>query len=465
MGFRSLPSVDRVTAAPALADCRAALGARTVTGIVRDTIAAFREQIRAGGPAPSEAEVVEAVASAAARRLRQRIEVVINATGVLLHTNLGRAPLPPTSLERMLEVAHGYCALEFDLELGARSRRGAAMDARLAELVGAGGALVVNNNAAAVLLALGALASGREVVVSRGELVEIGGGFRIPEVLARSGARLVEVGTTNRTRVEDYVAAFGEHTACVLRVHPSNFTMSGFAERPPLSGLARAAHEHGLPIVKDLGGGLVTELPPTLAAVGDAEPSVQRCLRAGADLVCFSLDKLFGGPQGGAIVGATELVERLRGDPLARALRVGKVTLAGLEPVVEAYARGDVESIPLHAMLRTPVDRLRERVAGWRSALGPQAHATRVVDSAAAVGGGALAGASLPSVALEVGGGSPDALARALRRERPAVVGRVSEGALLLDARTVLPDQDPAVVAALRRVLPAVPDPGPAADA
>ncbi len=454
MGFRNLPSVDRVAAAPRLAEFRAALGARTLTGIARDTIAAFREGIRAGRPAPSEAEVVEAVASAAARRLRQRIEAVINATGVLLHTNLGRAPLPDASLERVVEVAHGYATLELDLELGERSRRGAAIDARLAELVGADGALVVNNNAAAVLLSLGALAARRDVVVSRGELVEIGGGFRIPEVLERSGARLVEVGTTNRTRVEDYVAAFSDRTACVLRVHPSNFTMSGFAERPTLSSLVRAAHEHGLPLVKDLGGGLVTELPASIAgSERDAEPSVQRCLRAGADLVCFSLDKLFGGPQGGVVVGAQDLIERLRRDPLARAMRVGKMTLAALEPVVDAYARGDVESIPLHAMLRAPLEGLRARVERWRRELGSASSRTQVVDSEAAVGGGALAGASLPSVGLEVSSGSPDALARALRSERPAVVGRVSGGALLLDARTVLPDQDPALVAALRRVL------------
>jgi L-seryl-tRNA(Ser) seleniumtransferase len=448
--------VDRVVAAPALASSRAALGTRTVTGIAREVIAGYRELVRAGQPAPSEAEVVEAVLGAARRRLGQRLEAVVNATGVLLHTNLGRAPLPASSLERMLEVARGYCALEFDLELGVRSRRGAAIDARLAELVGADAALVVNNNAAAVLLALGALASGREVVVSRGELVEIGGGFRIPEVLQRSGARLVEVGTTNRTRVEDYVAAFSDRTAGVLRVHPSNFTMSGFAERPALSRLANAVHEHGLILIKDLGGGLVTGLPESIAAPArDAEPSVQRCLGAGADLVCFSLDKLFGGPQGGVVVGAAELVDRLRGDPLARALRVGKSTLAALEPVVEAYAREDIESIPLHAMLRAPLGRLRERVEGWQSELGTAARHTRVVDSEATVGGGTLAGAVLPSVALEITSGSPDTLARELRIARPAVVGRVSGGALLLDARTVLPAQDPAVAAALCQVLSA----------
>lgn len=454
MDLRRLPRVDRVVAAPALAPFRAALGTRTVTGIARAVIAGFREQVRAGQSAPPEAEVVEAVLGVARRRLGQRLEAVINATGVLLHTNLGRAPLPAASIERMLEVARGYCALEFDLELGARSRRGAAIDARIAELVGAGAALVVNNNAAAVLLALGALASGREVVVSRGELVEIGGGFRIPDVLQRSGARLVEVGTTNRTRVEDYVAAFSDRTAGVLRVHPSNFTMRGFAERPPLSRLATAAHDHGLTLIKDLGGGLVTDLPESIAAPArDEEPSVERCLRAGADLVCFSLDKLFGGPQGGVVVGTAELVDRLRGDPLARALRVGKSTLAALEPVVDAYARGDIESIPLHAMLRAPLGRLRERVEGWQSELGAAARHTRVVDSDATVGGGTLAGAVLPSVALEIASGSPDTLARELRMARPAIVGRVSGGALLLDARTILPAQDQAIVAALRQVL------------
>ncbi len=446
--------MDRVVSHPTLADSRAALGARALTSIARDVIAGFREQVRAGTPAPSEAEVASAVAAAAARRLGQRIEAVVNATGVLLHTNLGRAPLPRASLERMREIASGYCTLEFDLELGVRSRRGAAIDARLAELVGAEGALVVNNNAAAVLLALGALAAGREVVVSRGELVEIGGGFRIPDVLERSGARLVEVGTTNRTRVEDYVSAFTERTACVLRVHPSNFTMSGFAERPALSRLASAAHDHGLLLIKDLGGGLVTDLPEFIPQPArDAEPSVQRCLRAGADVVCFSLDKLFGGPQGGVSVGRAALVDRMKSDPLARALRVGKTTLAALEPVLDAYERGEPDTIPLHAMLRAPLDRLRERVEGWRNGLGTAARHTQIVESEAAVGGGTLAGVTLASVALEIGGGSPDALARALRAGRPAVVGRVSTGALLLDARTVLPEQDADVPVALRRAL------------
>ena len=453
---KKLPKVDRVLAAPVLAGARTALGARTLTAIVRDVIASHRRRVRSGETAPSEAAVIEEVARAADRRRAAGLVRVINATGVLLHTNLGRAPLPQASLDRIAETAGGYSNVELDLELGTRARRGAAVEATLAELVGAEDALVVNNNAAAVLLALSGLAAGREVIVSRGELVEIGGGFRIPEVLARSGARLVEVGTTNRTRASDYEKAIGEHTACILCVHPSNFRISGFTERPSLAALSRVARAHGVVLVDDLGGGLMVELPrQTLLGSGlEGEPTVQSRIAAGADLVCFSLDKLFGGPQGGVIAGSRELVGKLREDPLARALRVDKLGFAALEPVVAAYARGELETIPVHALLATPVEALLERVERWRRDLGPVlAKRSEAVRVEGAVGGGTLAEAPVDSAALSIRVDDVDALARRLRAGSPPVVARIREDRLLLDARSVFPAEDADLVASLKAAL------------
>jgi L-seryl-tRNA(Ser) seleniumtransferase len=270
--------------------------------------------------------------------------------------------------------------------------------------------------------------------------------------LARSGARLVEVGTTNRTRVEDYARAVGPNTACLLRVHPSNFKMTGFAERPSLSELARLARERGIPLVKDLGGGLVVELPEALASGADRarEPSVQQCLGAGVDLVCFSLDKLFGGPQGGVVAGDAALVQKLREDPLARALRVDKLTLAALEPVISAYERGAPDEIPIHALLCAEVSDLDARARGWMAAA--DLHHAEVISSEAAIGGGTLSEAPLPSRALAVACDDPEARARQLRNGSPAVLARIEDGRVVLDARTVFPGQDPDVARALRRV-------------
>jgi L-seryl-tRNA(Ser) seleniumtransferase len=452
---RKLPKIDRLVAAPELARARVALGARSLTAIARDVVARWRQRIRAGEGAPSQAELIDELLRAAERRRRAALTRVINATGVVLHTNLGRAPLPRASIDRICEIAGGYSNLELDLELGSRARRGAALEASISELTGAGDALVVNNNAAAVLLALSSLAAGRDVIVSRGELVEIGGGFRIPEVLARSGARLVEVGTTNRTRIADYARAVSEQTGCILRVHPSNFRISGFTERPSLAELSALTKQRGLPLIKDLGGGLMLELPRDVLAGGglETEPTVSACLAVGVDLVCFSLDKLFGGPQGGVVAGDAELVGRLREDPLARALRVDKLTIAALEPVVAAYIRGEPEAIPVHALLRASVERLALRVQSWQRAVAACASETELVRTDGAVGGGTLADAPLASAALGIRTPSPDALARALRAGSPPVLGRIQDDRLLLDARTVLPDEDERLISALRTAL------------
>jgi L-seryl-tRNA(Ser) seleniumtransferase len=446
-----LPKVDRLVEDPELAACRASIGRAALVAVARQVVSEYRARIKAGGRAPEASEVVSAVRREALLREKAVQRRVINATGVVLHTNLGRAPLPAASLTNVAEVLSGYSSLEFDVESGERRRRGASAEAALAALVSAEASLIVNNNAAGVLLALTAVAGGRDVLVSRGELVEIGGGFRIPEILVRSGATLVEVGTTNRTRVDDYERAITDRTACILRVHPSNFEVTGFTERPALADVARLAHAKGLPLLKDLGGGLV--VPRTRDVVGHdlpREPTVRACLEAGADLVCFSLDKLFGGPQGGAVVGARSAVEKLRKDPLARAIRVDKLTLAALEPVIAAYARADYDAIPVLKQLRTPLDVLRRRAEQWREALGTFAERCDVVDVVSATGGGTLA-SDIPSVALAITAESPDDFAHTLRRQSPPVVARIEEGRVLLDPRTVLPEEDEEVIAALTR--------------
>ncbi len=450
--LRKLPKVDRVADAPELTEVRRALGSKAVTALARAAIAEARSAIRAGAESASFEQVVSWVKARAEARLLAGILPVINGTGVILHTNLGRAPLPQGSLDRIARTAGGYSTLELDLETGVRTRRGVQVERGLAELVGAGDVALVNNNAAAVMLALSSIAAGREVIVSRGELVEIGGGFRIPEVLARSGARLVEVGTTNRTRVDDYARAIGEHTACLLRVHPSNFKITGFAERPGLVELTRLAKSRGIPLIKDLGGGLVVGLPSAVAGSELArEPSVQACLVAGVDLVCFSLDKLFGGPQGGAVAGRADLVSTLREDPMARALRLDKLALAAVEGVLDAYQRGALDEIPVHALLAASTEALCRRVDAWVELLHEQGVAAERVNSEAAIGGGTLAEAPVSSVALRISGTDPDQLAQRLRSGSPALIGRVVEGALLVDARSVFPEQDPLVAQALRR--------------
>jgi L-seryl-tRNA(Ser) seleniumtransferase len=349
-----------------------------------------------------------------------------------VHTNLGRAPLATAALERVAEVGRGYSNLEYDLEDGARgSRQDHAADV-LRRLTGAEAALVVNNNAAAVLLALAALGEGREVVVSRGELIEIGDGFRIPDVLARSGARLVEVGTTNRTRAADYERAVGPETALLLRVHQSNFRVVGFSELPRVEELAAVARRHGLALVDDLGSGALTELWD--------EPDVRESLAAGADLVCFSGDKLLGGPQAGIVVGRAELVERLRRHPLQRALRADKLTLAALEGTL-LLALHAPEELPVVRMLREPGAAVRARAERLAAAVGGEVEST-----VARAGGGALPLAEVASWACAVEG----ALAEPLRRGDPPVVAIVRDGRTLLDCRTLTDAEADEVAAAVR---------------
>jgi len=363
---------------------------------------------------------------------------VLNATGVIVHTNLGRAPLAEVALERVIEVARGYSNLEYDLAEGQRGSRQDHVEAILRRLTSAQAAIVVNNNASALLLALAALAEGRDVIVSRGELIEIGDGFRIPDVLARSGARLVEVGTTNRTRASDYARAIDERTALLLRVHQSNFRVVGFAEVPWLEDLAAVARGSSLPLLDDLGSGALLDLSD--------EPTARASLAAGADLVCFSGDKLLGGPQAGIVAGRADLVERLRRHPLHRALRIDKLSLAALEGTLLLYLDPDraLAEIPVLRMLREPPEVVRARAERLAASVGGE-----VEETVGRVGGGALPLHELPSFACAV----EESLATSLRLHEPAVIGIVRDGRLLLDCRTLADtelDEVAAAVAACR---------------
>ena len=421
MELRDLPSVDEL--ARGLEDPLAIEAARTV-------IERAREEIRAGAdPGDLAARLQEELRAVRRPSLRR----VLNATGVIVHTNLGRAPLADAAIAQVVETARGYSNLELDLREGVRGSRQDHVAAILRRLTEAESALVVNNNAAAVLLALAALAEGREVIVSRGELIEIGDGFRIPDVLARSGARLVEVGTTNRTKAKDYEKAIGPETAMLLRVHQSNFRVVGFTELPRLDELAAVAHRHGLPLVDDQGSGALADLT--------GEPSARDSLAAGADLVCFSGDKLLGGPQAGIVVGRADLVERLRRHPLQRALRADKLTLAALEGTLRVYLDAP-ERIPVLRMLGQDGATVQARAERLATLVGGT-----VEETVGRVGGGALPLAELPSFACAV----DESLAASLRTGAPPVVGVVRDGKLLLDCLTLADDEIDEVAAAVTR--------------
>jgi L-seryl-tRNA(Ser) seleniumtransferase len=420
MELRDLPSVDEL--ARGSADPLAVDAARVV-------ISRARETIRRGGDPGDLSSLLDDELQATRRPALRR---VLNATGVIVHTNLGRAPLAAAAIERAVEATRGYSNLEYDLVEGRRGSRQDHVAAIVQRLTGAEAAIVVNNNAGALLLALAALAEGRDVIVSRGELIEIGDGFRIPDVLARSGARLVEVGTTNRTRAADYEHAIDERTALLLRVHQSNFRVVGFAEQPSLEELAAVARTRSLPLLDDLGSGALLDLSD--------EPTARASLAAGADLVCFSGDKLLGGPQAGVVAGRADLVERLRRHPLHRALRIDKLSLAALEGTLLLYLDPEraLTEVPVLRMLREPADTVRARAEHLADAVGGE-----VEETIARVGGGALPLHELPSFACAV----EESLAAPLREREPAVVGIVRDGRLLLDCRT-LADAELAEVAA-----------------
>jgi L-seryl-tRNA(Ser) seleniumtransferase len=447
--YRHLPAVETLVQAIEQQLNGNRLPRDILTETARTVIASARTAIHAGHAAPSTADLIEQALAQTQRLVQPSLRPVINASGVIIQTNLGRAPLSQAALEAMVAVGSGYSNLEYDLASGERGSRTTHLNELLCRLTGAEAALAVNNNAAAIYLVLIALAVGREVIVSRGQAVEIGGGFRIPDVLRQSGATLVEVGTTNRTYLRDYAAAINERTALLMRIHTSNFRLMGFVAETTLAELATLGHERGVPVVDDLGSGTLLPTAPYGLA---PEPTVGESIAAGADLVTFSGDKLLGGPQAGLIVGRKHLIEQLKQHPLARALRVDKTTIAGLAATLQSYVQQQATSdIPVWMMIAAPIEVLQARAEQLVAQLGSDRAEVMVCESA--VGGGSLPGETLPSRAVALTLAQPDAVASRLRQGQPAVVARISQGKLLLDLRTVLVEQEPALLNVLRAII------------
>jgi len=478
--LRDIPSIDVLRQRALVRSLEAQFGAEATIDALRAAATAVRRELAAGASAGSEpggSEELAAKIERSARALLERLfqaslERVINATGVIIHTNLGRAPLAASAIARVAEVGRGYSSLEYDLARGVRGRRDVHAEALLRRLTGAEAAVVVNNNAAATLLVLAALAAGREVIVSRGELVEIGGGFRVPDVMAQSGAILREVGTTNKTRAADYAAAVSEKTALILRVHPSNFRIEGFTERPTLDELVAVGKKCNIAVAEDLGSGYLRDIGvrphhemspggdhadgvrPRHETSGLAdEPAVESTVASGVDVCCFSGDKLLGGPQAGIIVGRSTHIDRIRRHPLMRALRVDKLTYAALESTLAEYAAGRAaENVPVQRMLSLTADDIRPRAEalaqrinqriGWRADL---------LNGMSAIGGGSAPGVELPTtlVALDHHGATAHALEERLRTLTPPVVARIEQDRLVVDLRTVEPADDELLAALL----------------
>jgi len=451
--MRSIPSIEQLRQRPAILALEPRYGRRAIVEALRVEAAALRGSSGRDGAGDDvagaiERRAIERLAAAAIPSLRR----VINATGVIVHTNLGRAPLARAAVERAAALAVGYTNLEYDLTRGERGRRDVHAERLLCRLTGAEAAVVVNNNAAATLLVLAALASGREVIISRGELVEIGGGFRVPDVLAQSGAALREVGTTNRTRAADYAAAISDRTALILRVHPSNFRIEGFTERPTLEELVTLGRRFTIPVVEDLGSGFLAETFGDAPAVRD-EPDVARSIGAGADLVMFSGDKLLGGPQAGIIAGSERMVAAARTHPLMRALRVDKLTYAALEATLEEYAAGRAQSsIPVAAMLGMPLEDLDRRARALASEL--TLVTAIVVDGESTVGGGSAPGSAIPTrlVAITHPSLRAEQLEQRLRHHSTPIIARIIDDRVVIDLRTVNPDDDAVIAAAVTAI-------------
>jgi L-seryl-tRNA(Ser) seleniumtransferase len=441
---RRVPSVDALLGSEPGRKGASKFGRPLIKHALKSTLAEVRADAARGVPIPEDAAILARALGGAARNF-YGISEVINASGVVLHTGLGRAPLPEQAARAAAVAARGYSDLEVDRESGARGRRTARAEALIQALTGAESSLVVNNNAAALLLALAALASRKEVLVSRGELIEIGGEFRLPEIMAASGAKLVEVGTTNRTRATDYRRAIGPKTGLVLKVHPSNYRVVGFTDSVSLSELGEIARGAKVPLMYDVGSGLLDRYPE----VPPDEPAVTEALSGGADLVAFSGDKLLGGPQAGIVAGRGHLVERLRRHPLARALRVDKMTVAALEAVLRLYSRDRRQEVPVWGLLSVGQESLMARAKGLASIF----KGATIRKSEAVVGGGSLPGYALPSAELVIPVASPNPVAATLRLGRPAVFCRVDDGALVFDLRTVLPHDDDRLVRAIRYAL------------
>lgn len=445
--LRSLPSVDRLLQAEPVVSLVGEWGHELAVGAVRETLEAARAAIAGGRPCPPVSELAEQAASRLASEVRPTLRPVVNATGVILHTNLGRAPLSAEARAAMAAVAEGYSNLEYDLEQGQRGSRYVHADDLLCRLTGAEAAVVVNNNAAAVLLILTALARGREVVLSRGQLVEIGGGFRIPDVMRQSGAQLVEVGTTNRTYVEDYEAALTQATVALMRVHHSNFRLTGFVHEPSLAEIVALARERSLWVFDDLGSGTLLDTAPYGLT---HEPTVQESVAAGASLVTCSGDKLLGGPQAGLVLGRRGLIDRIKHFPLTRALRVDKGTLAGLQATLHHYLMGQAaRKVPVWQMITQSEEVLEQRSLCWVRTLREAGIQAESLPGRSTVGGGSLPGETLPTRLVALRAEAPDLLLARLRAGAPPVVARIEDGCVVLDPRTVLPEQEPALWSAV----------------
>ncbi|MBI4336842.1 MAG: L-seryl-tRNA(Sec) selenium transferase [Chloroflexi bacterium] len=450
--FRALPSVDRLLAHPLVQRIAETYQREAVLAAVRRHLERAREGVAQGESAPSLEALAEGVAHEVASLWQPGPRPVINATGVILHTNLGRAPLSEEALSAVAEAARGYSNLELDVEEGERGSRQQHVGHLLAQLTGAEAALVVNNNAAAVALGLAALARSKEVIVSRGEAVEIGGGFRIPDVLHQSGAALVDVGTTNRTYVQDYQRAITPNAGAILKVHTSNFRIVGFVHEPTLQELAALGREHSIPVLYDLGSGCLLETEHFGLA---HEPTPQESIRAGADLVFFSGDKLLGGPQAGIVVGKQALVAQLSKHPLARALRIDKLDLAALSATLLHYLKGEAtRKVPVWQMVSKSPRELEAKAQSWAALVGQQ---TEAIQGHSTVGGGSLPGETLPTwlVAINAQGlpGAAQGLARRLRQGNPPIITRIVDERVVVDPRTVLPHEEPSLVQALRAAL------------
>lgn len=454
---RALTATDQLMiqiAARLAADGAQALAPTALARAARDVLGTARQAMRAGAALPTSQQLVERAIAVVYAEREPELRHVINATGVILNTNLGRAPLSAAARAAISAIAQGYSNLEFDLEAGTRGSRQTHVRHLLTDLTGAEDALVVNNNAAAVLVVLSALAGGREVITSRGELVEIGGGFRVPDVMRQGGARLVEVGTTNRTRVRDFGAAITPESAALLSVHPSNFRIVGFTESPALADLAALAHDQHLALIHDLGSGCLLATERWGLA---HEPTPRESIMAGADVVCFSGDKLLGGPQAGVIVGRAVLLARIAAHPLMRAVRIDKLTLAALEATLRHYRDGTAErEIPIWQAISASVEVLATRAEHWAAAARGLGILAETLPGESTVGGGSLPGATLATVLCTIampGGRDPAWMAQRLRHTSPPVAARTLHARVLLDPRTVMPEEDSPLLGALEEVL------------
>lgn len=447
--LRALPSVEQLLQTSLAGALIASYGRPLTLQAIRTMMDEIRARISQGRVTiiPEQEEILIRAHTLLESWITPTLLPVINASGVILHTNLGRAPLSEATLRAIDDVARGYSTLEFDLKNGKRGSRLIHAEAVLKQLTGAEEAIVVNNNAAAVLLTLSSLASRKRVVIARSQLIEIGGGFRVPDVMKQSGAKLVEVGTTNRIHLSDYEQALEEPTGLVMRAHRSNFKIIGFTEEPELTEIVRVAHQAGVPVLDDLGSGCLLETERF--GLGH-EPTVQESLAAGADLVCFSGDKLLGGPQAGIIVGCADLIEKIKKHPLARAVRPDKLCLAGITSTLLHYLKNEAElAIPVWRMISLSLEQIQARAQRWANELGQG----KVLESESTVGGGSLPGETLPTFVLSLAVNSPDKFLAGLRDQRPPVIARLENNCVKFDPRTVLPEQDSVFLDAIKKVL------------